>query len=405
MENFNKSVNHSLPLIEIYRYFPDEREAWDNIVESSHAGIYLTYDWCKTWWAHYNFDRELRIFLIYEPESHQLIGMMPMFIDKVRVGLRKIRIAKTLGADFTIGTCEPPILPEWKEQVFTGIISELIEKDRCDAILIGPLVSNESLLSIKRCANRISRLVKFIKIQSPRPHTIFELPGSFDGYMMSLGKSTKKNYRERWNRLRKRYDVSEDIVMDPEGEKNAFTSFIEMHTEQWAKEDKLGHFGDWPHSLEFHKDLAIRQARRGRFRLPRLFASGTVINYQYAYAFGDTLHWLLPARIQGDEWDNLALGRIGLVRMFAWAINEGFKQVDAGPGHYSYKLQLGAKEIKRQSILIVQNNLGSRWRCLIYSIQGKLLNLIYYRIWFSRVAPKFGIRGVLWKSWIRRQLS
>jgi CelD/BcsL family acetyltransferase involved in cellulose biosynthesis len=397
-----KKVDDDL-FLEIHRDFPNVRESWDNIVELTNAGIYSTYDWCEAWWSRYKFDRELRIFLIYSSKHSRLVGVLPMIIDAVRIGLQRFRLAKTIGSDFTLSSCEIPIRIEYAEKALNKIVTELITNDCCDAILFGPIISNNHSTLLVNNVKNIKGDTRIIEYESSRPHAIFKLPKSFDEYMMSIGKSTRGNYKNRWNRLGKKYEVVEDIVKEPFSRENVFPAFMKMHAEQWSKMKMPGHFGDWPSASEFHKDLAIRQSKQNRFTMFRLSASGIPINYRYAYAYGNTIYSLLTARMQGGDWDRFALGQLSYIRLIAWAIKEGYTQIDAGPGHYPHKLQFGATEHIRRSILLINNNFISRWRCLNFRIQGKLLDLIYYKIWFSRVAPKLGVRDVLWGSWIRRQ--
>jgi len=410
MTNFNNSLlskassNCGSISLEVHQDFPNNQEAWDELVEATNAGIYLTYDWCQAWWEYYGLNRSLRIYLLYDA-SQQLVGVMPMFIDAISIGLQRIRLAKTVGSDFTIATCEIPVLKEWMDQALKGVISELTCNEHCDAILLGPMVSGENQTLVHHQISQMSDMVKQITYHSRRPQTIFHCPATLEDYIKPLGKNAKTNFRKKWRRLCNAYDITEDVVMDFFGNENAFREFMDMHTEQWVEQGNLGHFGDWPFAKEFHIDVARRQAGRGRFFLLRILDGDRVISYQYAYGCGNTLHWLLVARSIDPELVRLSLGDVSQGRAINWAIGQGYKHMDAGPGHYPYKLQLGASEHERQSVLIVRNNLASRWRCFVFRIQGNLLDLFYYKIWCSRVAPRLHVRQPLWKSWIRRQLS
>ena len=45
-----------------------------------------------------------------------------------------------------------------------------------------------------------------------------------------------------------------------------FDRFLELHAAHWAEQGKLGHFGDWPDSEAFNRDLIARMATTGRAR-------------------------------------------------------------------------------------------------------------------------------------------
>ena len=145
--------------------------------------------------------------------------------------------------------------------------------------------------------------------------------------------------------------------------------------------------------------------RTGRLRLVRLRVDGKVVSYQLCFAFGDWYYWRLPARVVGEEWDLLGLGRIGLVQLIEVALGEGIRHIEAGAGRYEYKVRHGAEEHLLRSLLVVSTRSGSRLRSSLFARLARALHLFYYRGWFARVAPRLPLpRRPLWRSWIRSRL-
>src|SRR5205823_3349318 len=156
-----------------------------------------------------------------------------------------------------------------------------------------------------------------------------------------------------------------DLVSDAQAVDEELDAFAKMHAEQWRAAGKAGHFGDWPRSVEFNRELIRSLAGAsglGKVQLFRMTADDQVISYQFGFRFGDCLYWRLPARRGEAEWDRFGLGRLGLMTMLEQAIGEGIRKVEAGMGHYDYKVQLGGHEHSARSLLLVANRPLSRWR-------------------------------------------
>ena len=201
--------------------------------------------------------------------------------------------------------------------------------------------------------------------------------------------------------------MTQDVIQEASAAVTEFSQFIEMHTEQWTAENKLGHFNDWPLGVEFNTELIVRlkQAQRGRLALIRLFADGKVVSYQLCFSFGNRWYWRLPARIVGPDWDKFALGRIGLIKEIEMAITEGVQEIEAGAGHYDYKIKLGGEEHPLYSLLVARKSQFSRWRVLLFLRLSNILHFCYYKVWFNRLAPKLPLkRRPLWNLWIRTRL-
>jgi CelD/BcsL family acetyltransferase involved in cellulose biosynthesis len=233
-------------------------------------------------------------------------------------------------------------------------------------------------------------------------HTTFHLPASVDAFYAGLSKSQRNNFRRYFKALSHDFIVTAETLRDANEAVQQYQRFKELHTAQWRSEGKLGHFGDWPGSESFNDELVRTFAQQGRFRLFRLTANGEPICFYYSLVFGDTCYARLPARALGNQWEKFSLGRLGLIKMIESVIDEGIRHIEAGPGHYEYKLQLGAVETPLTSVLLASNRMDKHARTYLFSRAAELLHLLYYRIWFGRIAPRLLLpRRPLWKSWIR----
>ncbi len=387
-----------------FEFLAPIREEWDRFAAEAGGGIYFSYDWCRIWWEHYGRGRTLQIFIFRTGKKME--GLIPVFIDRVRCGPFKLRIAKIVGSEFTCTICNPPLLPEYAGPIYENMIDHLVRNHHCDALWFGPLADDEEITGALRssCRKR-SGLVNLSRDNPFAPHINFDLPKTFEDYLNSLDKRQRVNYRRDMNLLNRDFRVKVDMIGDPARAETEFMQFTFMHDRQWQDQGKLGHFGDWPGARAFNLDLIKAMARKGRLRMIRLLANDQVVSYQLCYRFGDWLYWRLPARIIGPEWERYGLGRIGLIKMIELAIAEGVCHIEAGIGHYDYKIKLGGIERTLRSFLVVAGRKSSRLKTRIYSKLGKALHLFYYRIWFNRLAPRLPFkRHPLWKTWIRSRL-
>jgi len=376
------------------------QEEWDTFLLDMNGDIYLSFDWCKVWWECYGKGRNLKIFLYYSNEI--LVGIIPIFIEKLVLFPTWMKIAKIVGSDFTIAMVNPPIKNNCGKEILKHLISNLLYENRCDVIWLGPMPEISDTLSFMRSiSSKFSKSETVVNEKIHSPYTVFNLPDSFESYLASLKKRQRGNYKRDNNLLKKSFKIQMDVLEDTE----EFEDFVKLHESQWQADGKMGHFKDWPIGYEFNKAIATIQSQKGRFRLIRLKADDRAVSYQLCFVFGKTLYWRLPARTSGPEWNRFGLGRLGLIKMIEWAILKGYKTIEAGAGHYDYKIASGGVEHNLTTILITQNKWIVRQRVRIFSFISDIIDYIYYKKWFLRIAPKLPFKRVpLWSLWIRTRL-
>ena len=375
------------------------RQEWDRFVEAVGGDIYFSYDWCRLWWNYYGGGRQLRI-LVFR-RGVDIVGLLPLVLERLWLGPVPVRVAKFAGADSTIVVLNPAVRPEYAHVTYRDALRYLLEECRCDVVYLGPLSGERP-----HCANIVTACdelhdeAQVMHAGAFGVHTVIALPNTMEEYLAGLSKSERGNYRRDVRNLTKDYAVRFEVV-PPEQAEQGFEEFVRLHTAQWRHEGKLGHFGDWPRSVEFNRELVQALAPRGQVRLARLLADEIAAQIEFSLSFGQSEYWRLPARRIGS-WERYGVGRVARVERFAAAIAKGVRRVEAGPGHYEYKLKLGGREFPLESVLISANRSLAIAKARTLCSAAALLNLLYYRIWFCRLAPRFPLfRRPLWKTWIR----
>lgn len=380
------------------------REEWDELVESVGGDLYSTFDWCRIWWRHYGDNRGLRIFICRF--DGRLVGLAPMFVEKIWLGPIRFKLAKRVGADYALSTFSLALRTEFAEAVFHNVISYLVDQDRCDAVWFGLMPGNDQTTGSLRAASQSLRDQITVARDAPAGvHTIFNLPNKFDAYLGGLTKNARQNYRRNVNLIKRDFSVQWDAIRDASKAQSSFREFVDLHQSQWRAEGKPGHFGDWPKSMQFNIDLVDQLSKLGRFRMVRIVADGDTISSYYSFVFAGCCYWRLPARAPDEKWRRYALGRLGLIGLIEEMIREGVLRIEGGIGQYDYKAQLGATEHELRSILIGSLRRTSRVRSCVFVIAADMLHLLYYRIWRLKIAPALSMSiGPLSKTWIRLRL-
>jgi CelD/BcsL family acetyltransferase involved in cellulose biosynthesis len=370
------------------------RDEWDHLVEDSGSDIYFTVDWLQAWWTHYGRGRTF-VGLIAR-EGERLVGALPFAVERVWAGPLPVRLARFVGADSTLPVFSPAIADGFEEPVLRAAFERLLDGFGCDAVSLAPL-SGES--PVAAAAERFR-----LRSDSLGPHTIFRFPASFEDYLAGLSKSQRQNHRRYLRKLEDRHQITYRTVSGADAI-SRFDRFLELHAAHWQAEGKLGHFGDWPASTEFNRDLIARMAATDRARFYEISGDGRVLAMEYSFVLGDRCYWRLPARDVDPELQKLRLGRLSLAEMFRVLIEDGRTMVEAGPGSYEYKLRLGAEELPLRRVVISGRSSSSRWRTALLLRWADLLHLVYYRGWFLKLAPRLRRSGrPLWGPWIRTRI-
>ncbi|MCC6360774.1 MAG: GNAT family N-acetyltransferase [Phycisphaerales bacterium] len=378
---------------------------WDEFVQSHRGDIYFSWEWLRTWWDFYGKGRIRRI-LVFRAGG-RLVGVVPLMIFRVWVGPVPVRVARLLGADSTIVVLNPPVVADFAAEIYAQAIEHALLQERCDVISLAPL-SGEGRAGVyaRAAAERLGSHARLLRAESIGVHSVFHLPPTGDAYLASLSKSERGNYRRDERRLQELYSLDFRSLGALGQLETEFDRFVELHHVQWRMAGKLGHFGDWPRSAGFAKALLRRLAPTGGANMDVFYASEQAVVYEFDFVFGDTHYWRLTSRVVNEEVEKRGIGRVTFVRRALAMISRGIRRIEGGPGHYDYKLRLGATEYPLESVVVAANRPLSLAKSRLLLAWSDWLNLAYYRVWFQRIAPRLPqfLRRPLWKSWIRSRL-
>ncbi len=375
--------------------------AWNDLVLRSGADVYQTFEWCRLWWRHYGMHRQLQLLLCFSGE--EMVGLIPAFVETLWLGPARIRAAKLIGSDFSLQLCNLPIMPDAIEQAVSRAVRHFLGDEKCDVWIAGPLSGPTARIEeILDTGRNETELVESAESLGHSITTRFDLPHHFDEYLNEIGSRQRGNYNRSLKQFAKNHQVVTDTVTEPEEVLREFERFQWLHQAQWAAEGKLGHFVDWPKAAEFNRDLVMSFGKLGMVRFFRILADAQVASSQFCLLFGGTNYWRLPGRVCKPDWEKLSLGKMGLIQMIEASLDQGVTAVEGGRGHYDYKLQLGGREWPLRTLQFTRRGLGVSMRVKLFRAFASVLNVVYYKILFLRLLPRFPIlQRSLWPVWIR----
>lgn len=394
----------------VYSSFEDlqgMQEEWDSFVETVSGDIFLTFDWCRIWWKYYGRNRELRIFVFRS--NGDLVGIIPLFFETIWLGPVFVRAAKIVGSDCTLAQFSLPICKRYISETIR-VFLEALSKYTWDIIQIGPIAGlYEHYDLLKRLFMEDEELSYRVHERDVGVQTYFKLEKDWDSHLSTLSKngrrSVKRNYKALYQSLEKKESVIETRCADPDDFETIFAGFVDMHQSHWQNLRKAGHFVDWPKSYEYHKEVAENQMKHGRLRMMVSKCGGYPLGYEYGYRFGNRYYAFLNSRIDSSDMKKVSFGIPMFCEQAKMAIDEDVEYIDAMRGKYDYKMRLGGKLFPIRNIYLIASRLLTVIRVSTFWAMARLLNLLYYKIWFCRLAPKLPFkRRPLWKIWIRSRL-
>jgi hypothetical protein len=333
----------------------------------------------------------------------RIVSILPMYIDSLGIFPFNLKVARIIGANNPPRIVDPTLKKRCIAEILESALRYLLLKKKCDVVSFGPLSDNwQEMPVLMDAASHWPKMISTVNESFIGVYSCFMLPASFEAYESSLSKKERKKYCYESRYLKKHFDVDSQVLKDPVAAENEFKKFEKMHTKQWQEEGRPGHFKAWPNAEDFNIELTRIFAGRGRLRLFKHSNSNASIAYQYTFVFGNTYYWQLPARNIESQWKKYSLGSIGVIDMIKTAIDEGITKIEAGIGHYDYKIKLGAQEYPASVIRIAPNRFASKLRLFLFRGIYYLVDVFYYKIWYQRLQPRLPafFQRPIWKLWI-----
>lgn len=379
---------------------PSLHEEWRLLAEQVDADVFARPDWMTVWWKH--FGRSRRLVCMVARHDGALVGILPFAMERIWLGPIPCRIARLAGTDPNILLFQAAASGDWIGPMLQVAVTHLLVAESCLVVSFTPLSELSTLLRPLQDLAQANPEVAVLD-EPAGTHVVFDLPSSFEDYLNQLSRNRRSQFRRRLKSLVQAFAARRECVFpDAAG----VDEFVDFHARQWEAVGRGGHFSDWPGSAGLYRDFAELTAGAGMVQLDRLTGDIGELAAEFSVVAGRTAHWRLPARMLDPEVERLGAGKVVFLLMFERMIAAGVTRIEGGRGKYDYKLDYGGRDEPVHRVILSRKSALSGLALWLLLTQADLIHLLYYRVWFLKLAPrlrqKLGLKPrPLWRLWIR----
>jgi len=255
-------------------------EAWGRLLaRSSSDALFLSWDWLTLWWQCFAGALSAVPEILAFYRDGDLVGVAPLYRRRV---VRSRVFAATSVQLIGVSWRDPePQMSEYLDILATREETDTVRRT-CARVLLSERSWTEWVIGFtaagREWCDAFGRGAQgqryYLRDLDPLVSYQADLGSGFQGYLRSLGQSTRRSMWNLRHRLAKQGDVSLELLPAEEIE-SGFSDLNRLHQVRWQRPAFIGR------SLEFHTRLARRLASRGELALSRLRVGGRVVSVLY----------------------------------------------------------------------------------------------------------------------------
>ena len=323
--------------------FDSLHEEWNGLLERSASnGVFLTWEWLRTWWKHLAERRKLSILALRN--EGQLVGLAPLAIRPAAFQrLFPFRCSEFLGC----GTAGSDYLDL--------IIREGSEAEALEAL--APYFSRANRMlefgQLKSGA-QATRLARSLERHGWRSTTTtvgtcpkIDLHGhTWNSYLAGLSSDHRYNVRRKTNALAKNFEVTFERVENEAQRGPALRALIDLHKKRWLEHGDSDAFHTAGHEA-FHEEFTRLALERGWLRMDVLRLNGQPAAAIYALRYGASVSFYQSGF--DPQYGKYSVGLVAMAMSIHSAIEEGAEEYDFLHGTEAYKFHwaAGSRDLER----------------------------------------------------------
>ena len=330
-------------------------DAWADLLAESEANSpFLDWAWQYQWWRHYGEHRELA--LVTVRDCGRLVGIAPLYVDRVRAGTRVLRF---------LGT--PEACSEWlgfviepgREFEVAGHILDFLHHDMADAWDLMELTDLPEHTDVLAAIDgQLGVQGRTYRREPGWSYYIVDLPDSWDAYL----KSVSSNRRSRLRRMLRDMDKAGMRFVeaaDPGQLDEAWQHLRRLH--RMRRDVKGGGSSFDPEPLDrFHRSLLRSFLDRGELCLSLLRNDDEVIAASYCLRRNGHVYFYQSG--SDPAWERCRVGHAIRALEFQKAIERGDRQYDFLGGDMDYKRQWATSLVPTARLVVSAPRLTARAR-------------------------------------------
>ena len=300
---------------------------------SSHASIFQSPTWLRTWWGEFGSGREL--LLLSVREEQRLVGVVPL----MREGARLSFAGDTEVCDYMDFPCTTGREPELLAAMFRSLGEEPWEE-----LSLWALREDSPVLAVLPAVCAESGLFFTTEHEDVCPQ--IALTSDFEEYVSSLDKKDRHELRRKLRKLPQAGEVELEIIESPEIASAALDDFLWMLRESRA--DKAAFMT--PQMESFFRSLVVKLASEGLIEMIFLKLGGKRTACVLCFRAGSES--LLYNSGYDPNYSHFSVGLLSKALALQRAIEQGKTRFDFLRGHERYKYELGAQDLNVHNVLI-----------------------------------------------------
>lgn len=329
---------------------------WNLLHNRTKGTIFQSFDWNYNWWKIYK-QHNYELFLITLWENEQLMGILPLYTEKLDFRLFTIKRTRLLCTRDAYGDYEILIDPTQSCEIITtlkNVLNEYFNRNIEWLSLFGFDIKSKYFSQlIDNLSN--SALYTLYKPKSVRK-VVMNLPDTWDDYLNSLSKNEKTLLMRKTKSLMK-YNVEIEIIKNGDIRKEDFYDFIELHTKSWNYRGFPGFFESSSSFKDFLEESIIFSNTKNNVRLYFLKKDNKRFSSILVFFCHPNCYFHLSGMIPDHELLRYSPGKILLSLAIKDSINEGYRMFDFQGGEETYKYQLGGKTSYYSKVNIFKINI------------------------------------------------
>jgi len=332
------------------REFDELHDSWNALLaDSGSNGIFLTWEWMRTWWDFFQGDRQLYILVGWERD--RLAGIAPFMV--VRRSLRGISYASlefiSSGLESTPDHLDFIARDDCRQAFIESVFKYLSSSTQAwDVVSLRDMREDQALLdSLPSVTGRICHVRRPASDLCP----YLPLPKTWDEYLGSLSSQGRYAVRRKERTLAKSFAVQFSIVSEQSVLDRVMRRLEETHRLRMSEKKLDGASLDtafW----KFHAAFAKILLQRGWLFLGVLSVNDTIAACQHAFKYDGKVYYYQSGI--DPAYGKYGVGAVVIANMVRTAIQEGCSEYDFLRGVEEYKSHW--TKTVRQSIEVLVGN-------------------------------------------------
>ncbi len=310
------------------------RKEWTELLEASDAGAFNGWEWLYPWCRRIGTDRELYV-LTARDAGGALLGLMPLAIEKVRVGPVSLRRLAFIGETHVGSDYLDVVARRGLERSVAAAFAGKLREDEGRAFDVIDLLDFASSSVTVEVLTELFKKEGYgfhLKERYLCPFEKLDAAEPFDAFLKRTGRRDNFLRRKKW--LEKQPGYEFEKVTDPAKLARPLADFFKLHSLRWSADG--GSQGIKGPSVEaFHRDATSLLAEGGKLRMYTLRLAGAPLASVYGIIHGKKFLYFQSG--YDPAWRNKSVGLVLIGETFREAMAEGCTEYDFLRGTESYK--------------------------------------------------------------------